>query len=628
MRRFNKSASFQSKHLARKIRMTAVAINEDNNDDSLFSDLKKGAYRICYASPECLLRSAAFKKLFRNEAFRKTVVMVAVDEAHVIEDWAVNFRKDYAELEALRVIIGSEIPWLALTATCPTSTFETIYRSLRMGLHRQFYGIDRGSNRPNLALWVRPMQHPTSSHLDLAAFIPESPTSTNDFPKTIFYFKSRRQIRAACKFSRSLVPTRFRHLLKTFTATGSEPYKKKVLEDLLTGDVRFVYASTALGFGTDIPDIVRVVVVGADSLTNAMQMGGRAGRSLGIQAQMIWLIETWAFDPPSGSTEPTTKKAEKEQQMREKLDPAAREFINRSQSDQCMREYALEYFTPYPRLPGFPWYEPVDEMDDDIGRGMVLWDPHNQRVKPGGHCGCNARCCRPNPATPVGLLTAADLRRIEHHNAKIKASKAPTTVTPPTSITSTSTSPEQAGLTPATSTSTVSSSHPDLTPTDSSTNTMASNATDETAITAYTCSRPEREQFKDALHNFRDTFWGTAKKDNPFLSRHWILSDENIKRLVTKAHVLLNMPTTIDVPTLKVLIPKSFDMGLEELAKVAEDFRRNGREHREREAAARPNKRPHTTAPADIGPFTDTTNSLPYSAMLGGWKIDNYAMLL
>ncbi|KAF6744533.1 hypothetical protein DFP72DRAFT_825527, partial [Ephemerocybe angulata] len=77
------------------------------------------------------------------------------------------FRKDYAELQMLqtyRIIIGSEIiPSVALTATCSTAAFETIYASLWMGTARNFYGLDMGSNRPNLALWVRPMSYSASS---------------------------------------------------------------------------------------------------------------------------------------------------------------------------------------------------------------------------------------------------------------------------------------------------------------------------------------------------------------------------------------------------------------------------------------------------------------------------------
>jgi superfamily II DNA helicase RecQ len=87
---------------------------------------------------------------------------MVVDEAHVIEDWKNEFRKDYGELEILKIIIGIEIPWLAVTGTSSTETFETIYRTLGMGGARPFYGLTevQTSDRPNLKQWVRPMEYP------------------------------------------------------------------------------------------------------------------------------------------------------------------------------------------------------------------------------------------------------------------------------------------------------------------------------------------------------------------------------------------------------------------------------------------------------------------------------------
>lgn len=99
------------------LKISAVAINEDNHEDKIFTDLAKGMFRICYASPECLLHNPRFKKLLRREEFRKKIVSMVVDEAHVIEDWKAEFRKDYGELQTLQIITGVEIPWLALTGT-------------------------------------------------------------------------------------------------------------------------------------------------------------------------------------------------------------------------------------------------------------------------------------------------------------------------------------------------------------------------------------------------------------------------------------------------------------------------------------------------------------------------------
>jgi superfamily II DNA helicase RecQ len=109
---------------SKPVKLSAVAINEDNHEDKTFTQLAKGTYRICYASLECLLHNPRFKKLFRHEDFRRKIVAMVVDEAHVIEAWKTEFRKDYGELETLEIIMGNEIPWLALTGTCSMKTFE------------------------------------------------------------------------------------------------------------------------------------------------------------------------------------------------------------------------------------------------------------------------------------------------------------------------------------------------------------------------------------------------------------------------------------------------------------------------------------------------------------------------
>ncbi|KAF8871851.1 hypothetical protein CPB84DRAFT_1634391, partial [Gymnopilus junonius] len=101
--------------------------------------------------------------LFRHEEFRCKVVAMVVDEAHVIASWKDEFRKDYGELETLKIIAGTEIPWLALTGTCSMKTFTTIYQTLGMGGEQPFYGLDLGVDRPNLVQWVRPMEYSASS---------------------------------------------------------------------------------------------------------------------------------------------------------------------------------------------------------------------------------------------------------------------------------------------------------------------------------------------------------------------------------------------------------------------------------------------------------------------------------
>ncbi|KAJ2911516.1 hypothetical protein MD484_g8898, partial [Candolleomyces efflorescens] len=609
VRRFNRPTSFTSKHLTSKtLNLRAAAINEDNNDESIFKEIRKGAYRLIYASPECLLRSAAFKKLFREEEIRQNVVAFVIDEAHVVKSWAVQFRKDYAELEALRIIIGSEIPSLALTATCSTKTFETIHRALGMGQHQPFYGVDRGSNRPNIAQWVRPMEYPLSTLGDLLAFLPNHPRAPDDFVKTIFYFNTRRLARLACDLLRSLLPPHFRQLLLPFTAVNSEEYKEKVVDMMLKGDVRWSFATKALGMGLDISDIARVVVWGVDTFSDIMQEGGRAGRDTRIAAQMVWIVEPWAFVPKqSGNASgQRSKKSEREEALRLKMDPPAQEYINCSQSDRCMRIYAVDHFTPRPRLPGFPWYDPGDDgpSDEHIGSDRVLWVPYNHDLKPGPHCGCSARCCRPDPATPVGLLSVEEKHHIDAMLKQLKQSSSsatPLSVTIPPCQTLPS-PPLQPSQT---------SQHPliMLTSNESRPETEASTQDQAPSNTTFRtqCTKAEKESLRESLLAWRESFWAGIRKKNPFLNEEWILTSENIQRLVEKAHILVAAPT-VDEALVRSIIPKNFIIGssLTPLANLIDTFRATTIQQRAEASAAHPSKRRRDT---NFDPFIDTTNS-------------------
>ncbi|CAA7263912.1 unnamed protein product [Cyclocybe aegerita] len=231
-----------------KINLTAVEINEDNKDNKVFTRLEEGQYRLCYASPECLLRSNRFKQLFRTEEFRRKLVAVVIDKAHVIEAWKDEFRKDYGELAALNIIVGTE------------------------------------------------------------------------------------QALCTCTLCRSLITSpKLRKGLLPFTAVNSEAYKETVMDLFQDGKARWIFATIAAGMGMDIPDIKMVVIYGINKFGSAFQKGGRAGRSAGMKATAMWLIEPWVFEPKPETLDPAkppSKKAIAEKEKREKLDPPTCEYIN------------------------------------------------------------------------------------------------------------------------------------------------------------------------------------------------------------------------------------------------------------------------------------------------------------
>ncbi|KAJ7586008.1 hypothetical protein C8J56DRAFT_787922, partial [Mycena floridula] len=94
--------------------------------------------------------SDSFSKLWQDVRFRKQITAVVVDEAHCIDEWGdEEFHPEYHQLDALCGYTGQEVPFVTCTATCPTSTFFIIWKTLEFG-HRPFWGVDVGADCPNL----------------------------------------------------------------------------------------------------------------------------------------------------------------------------------------------------------------------------------------------------------------------------------------------------------------------------------------------------------------------------------------------------------------------------------------------------------------------------------------------
>ncbi|KAJ7600882.1 hypothetical protein C8J56DRAFT_768845 [Mycena floridula] len=123
--------------------------------------------------------SDSFSSLWKDPKFRRRLTAMVVDEAHCIDEWGSDkFRPLYRQLHTLRGYSGQEVPFVACTATCQTSTFETVWTSLGFGT-RPFWGLDVGCDRPNLLFITRELQNiknPVLDVLNLVAFCISGPS--------------------------------------------------------------------------------------------------------------------------------------------------------------------------------------------------------------------------------------------------------------------------------------------------------------------------------------------------------------------------------------------------------------------------------------------------------------------
>ena len=129
------SAAFINSSLTRKQR------------EKRYSAVARGHYQILYVTPE-RFRKSEFIEVIR----KRTIHLLAVDEAHCISEWGHDFRPDYTRMKEFRERIGNPVT-LALTATATPEVQQDIVQQLGMQ-EREIALFHEGIDRPNLNLKV------------------------------------------------------------------------------------------------------------------------------------------------------------------------------------------------------------------------------------------------------------------------------------------------------------------------------------------------------------------------------------------------------------------------------------------------------------------------------------------
>jgi len=248
-----------------------------------------------------MVLSDNFSKLWKDSQFRTRLTVVIVDKAHCIDEWGgEDFRPQYRLLERLRVFTGQEVPIVCCTATATTSTFNIIWKTLGYG-NRPFWGLDVGSDRPNLFYITQPIINTANPLLDILFILPQALNDTtllDAIAKCLLYFDSENACRLAVQFIRKCLPAHLRSCVQAFSSNMSEAAKKRCWELFKSGEIRIICATDAAGMGCNIPNVKYVISFGIPkSVGTVAQRWGRAGRDRKTDGVCLLLVPKWAFRP-------------------------------------------------------------------------------------------------------------------------------------------------------------------------------------------------------------------------------------------------------------------------------------------------------------------------------------------
>ncbi|XP_014244781.1 Werner syndrome ATP-dependent helicase-like [Cimex lectularius] len=235
---------------------------------NIYARINDNEFRIVYVSPEWLTGE------FGSEFFRKLkkkvkITLVAIDEAHCVSQWGMDFRFSYRKLRVVREIVGGDVPILAVTATATEPVQKDIISSL--GLKNPL--ITRTScDRPNL--YLSASIKGSDPFIDIRDFLYKEKLNCSSNSSCIIYCPTKKK---ANKISDLLNSGGIKCSL--YHADLSLSVRKRVHKSFASDEIQVIVATIAFGMGIDKPDVRHIIHYGAPlDIESYYQEIGRAGR--------------------------------------------------------------------------------------------------------------------------------------------------------------------------------------------------------------------------------------------------------------------------------------------------------------------------------------------------------------
>ncbi|KAF8803456.1 hypothetical protein BYT27DRAFT_7109808 [Phlegmacium glaucopus] len=100
--------------------LNAEILQEANSQgQNLFSEIQECQWSVVLLSAEHLV-SSEIDKVLQNEIFRENLVLLGIDEAHLLVPWGKDFRQAYCQIPLLRKCLPSHTAIVLVTATLST----------------------------------------------------------------------------------------------------------------------------------------------------------------------------------------------------------------------------------------------------------------------------------------------------------------------------------------------------------------------------------------------------------------------------------------------------------------------------------------------------------------------------
>lgn len=210
-------------------------------------EVEQGKHQVVVINPEVLMMEKGHcERLWKKPSFTSRLLYFVFDEGHCVREWS-SFREKYKHVGSLRYMIPETIPFYVASATLPYPVLCDVTKilNLRKGETEHIFW---SNDRPDIALAIQQMQHPASSHQDLAFLIPNN-FEDGDAPplKFLIFCNTVPETQAAMLYLRSWLPEALASKVKWFHAHMTSEFRNKECITLQDGDLYGLVVTDAFG---------------------------------------------------------------------------------------------------------------------------------------------------------------------------------------------------------------------------------------------------------------------------------------------------------------------------------------------------------------------------------------------
>ena len=289
----------------------------------------QGKYKIIYVAPERLNTMR-----FLDFACQADISMVTVDEAHCISQWGQDFRPSYLEIADFLARLPGRPVVSAFTATATERVKQDIMGSL--GLQNPVTVVT-GFDRPNLFFRVVKRKGGKETDNSILNYV-----KRHEDESGIIYCATKKNVDNVCELL-------LQHGISAgkYHAGLSLEERKESQDDFTYDRIRVMVATNAFGMGIDKSNVRYVLHYNMpQSLEYYYQEAGRAGRD-GEEAECVLffskqdiminkrLLDYKATEGGYTAGDPAVRANEQR-----KLN----QMIHYCETDECLRQYILNYF--------------------------------------------------------------------------------------------------------------------------------------------------------------------------------------------------------------------------------------------------------------------------------------------